>query len=151
MPAVLDDQFGQNDGDGQPRVLGSQRVELARQRATSAPVRRFNDLECQVIGRCRPVPAKAPRFVLAGTEVHGERELTRRRRVRECSQARQIETAIGTTAKCRTSPGLSCCSTAASPPGSPPFDAGRLWRAGAIGVARRAVLGRVQDELVVDG
>ena len=91
VPAVLDDQLGQDDGQRELGSLGAQRVDVARQRRDERAVGRVDDLERQVIAPGGPVALEARCLVVAGADVHRQHGLAQRGGVGQRTQARQIE------------------------------------------------------------
>ena len=91
VPAVFDDQLGQDDGEREPGSLGAQRVDVAHQRCDERAVRRLDDLKRQVIAPLDPVALEARCLVLARADVHGQHGLAQGGGVSQRTQAAQIE------------------------------------------------------------
>lgn len=70
VPAVFDDQLGQDDGEREPGSLPAQRVDVACQRRDERAVRGVDDLERQVVTPLDPVALEARGFVIARADMH---------------------------------------------------------------------------------
>jgi len=85
LPAVRDDELGDDDGERDVWALAVQCLDVVGQWGDGRAVGRNDDLEGQVVAPCPPVGVKALRLFGAGADVHGQDGLGQRGGVGERS------------------------------------------------------------------